>query len=84
MIAYFLGGPLDLTKAAVGRAEPQLYALSRTAFTLGEIHTEQSARNAIDLIKSRHRYKFIAPAKLAGVNDPVAIYLYDGYEMDKP
>lgn len=79
-ICYFVGGPLDLTKCAVERAEPHLYALGSPALTLSQINTKTQGDNVIDLIESRHRYRRTMPLKIRSVVEPMLVYIYDGQE----
>lgn len=83
-IAYFIGGPLDLTKTAIPHVETILYSITKTALTLNEVYYAQDAKLAIDFIKNRHRYRMMGRARVVDSESPVIIYAYDGTEMDGP
>lgn len=82
-LCYFIGGPLDLTKALIQRPERRLYALERVAFTLSEIHTVQDASTAIDMLQHRHVYDLGSPVRVAGTVEKPLVYIYAGREPSR-
>lgn len=74
-VAYFIGGPLDLTKTAIQRAESRMYALSMPAFTLSEVGTAQDYDRARELIETRHVYR-----RLCAEGRDTVVYVYEKQE----
>ena len=78
IICYFIGGPLDLTKSVMQRAEPQLFALGTPALTLNEVNNKQNADYAMALLTERHVYERTGFPFRSDKGGPVVVYQYRG------
>lgn len=79
-LCYFVGGPMDLTKSDIARAEPYMYVLERPALTFSQIGTLTDYDNARNLLETRHKYRRIGPVPISGVSQNILIYAYVGIE----
>jgi hypothetical protein len=69
--AYFIGGPLDLTKKQIDDPMSHLYALGKSIYTWQEI--------ASPIEPVQHRYIRIAGRlPVQGISADVFVYIYDG------
>ena len=77
-VGYFIGGPLGLTKMALSKAEPRMYALSPPALTLDDVSTAQEYNNVSALLDERHVHHRHSTGP-----GGVMVYFYVGQEKSR-
>lgn len=79
-IAYFIGGPLDLTKMTIHKPERQLHALNAVpAMPIGEMDAKAKTVD-YDLLTSRCLYTRLSvePIRQPFCRDETVVYVFEG------